>query len=149
MTRREIIKLLGQGICTAASTAAELEAANSPASQVSANQHTAADNTHATEQRSAASSARDVLTRLLGARAGQFELQQISPADGRMVYELSASGGMVSVKGSSGVALCRGVYTYLREACTSMVVWSGRHLDLPEKFPDYPARRVTCPYRFT
>lgn len=149
MTRREIIKLLGQGICTAASTAAELEAANSPASQISANQNAAADNTDAAVQRSAASSARDVLTRLLGERAGRFELQQISPEDGRMVYELSASGGTVSVKGSSGVALCRGVYTYLREACKSMVVWSGRHLDLPEKFPDYPARRVTCPYRFT
>jgi alpha-N-acetylglucosaminidase len=52
------------------------------------------------------------------------------------------------VKGSSGVAISRGAYLYLRNACNSMVTWSGQHLALPARFPDYEQQRVVCPYRF-
>ncbi|HTV56775.1 MAG TPA: alpha-N-acetylglucosaminidase, partial [Terriglobia bacterium] len=81
-------------------------------------------------------------------RANQLELGWIPAASGHQVYEVSASRGIVSVKGSSGLAICRGAYMYLRNACSSMVTWSGQRLALPEKFPDYERQRVVCPYQF-
>ncbi len=92
--------------------------------------------------------ARAVLLRQLGSRAQEFELKLIPGESGNAVYELSADGGRVHISGSSAVAMCRGVYTYLRESCHAMITWSGRHLDLPERLPDAGHRRVICPYKF-
>jgi alpha-N-acetylglucosaminidase len=99
-------------------------------------------------QQTAVSSARGVLARQLGARAVEFDLAWIPLADGHEVYEIEASAGRVKVSGSSGGAICRGAYSYLREACHAMITWSGRHLDLPSSLPDFAHRRVACPYRF-
>jgi len=96
----------------------------------------------------AVSSAQGVLTRQLGAHAAEFQLRLIPAEDGREVYEIEAAGGRVLVSGSSGVALCRGVYSYLRNSCNAMIAWSGRNLDLPPKLPDLAHQRVVCPYKF-
>lgn len=96
----------------------------------------------------AVQAARSVLSRVLGERAEDFDVAWIAPENGRQVYEVQASGGRVGIKGSSGVALSRGVYAYLREACHGMIAWSGRHLPLPARFPDFASRKVVCPYRF-
>jgi alpha-N-acetylglucosaminidase len=96
----------------------------------------------------AVSSAEAVLKRQLGSRAAEFHLRSIPPEQGREVYEIEASGGRVSISGSSGVALCRGAYSYLRSACGSMIAWSGSNLDLPATLPDQPLQRVVCPYKF-
>lgn len=141
MTRRKLMKLLGQGICATASAKSAGAAEWVEQAAPSGDQASPAD--------VATASARGVLTRLLGARADEFRLRWIEPEDGRMTYQLAASGGKVIVEGSSGVALARAAYTYLREAGNSMVTWSGRHLALPPKLPDYPQRGVVCPYRFT
>ncbi|MGB8537613.1 MAG: alpha-N-acetylglucosaminidase [Acidobacteriaceae bacterium] len=93
-------------------------------------------------------SARDVLSRQLGDRAAEFDLAWIPAQDGRELYEIEAAGGKVRVAGSSGVAICRGAYSYLREACQAMITWSGRHLNLPSTWPALAHRRVVCPYKF-
>lgn len=108
----------------------------------------ARDGCESNPQERATLSARSVLIRLLGARASDFELERIPAENGHEVYAISASGGRIKVKGSSGVASCRGVYTYLREACDAMVTWSGQHLVPPSNFPDFTQRRVVCPYKF-
>lgn len=140
MTRRSALKLLGASTVTAAAPADWALA--SPAAADSAS-------TGSAQQSLAVSSARAVLRRLLGARADQFELAWTAAVDGRPVYEAKASNGSVSIQGSSGVAICRGAYMYLREACNAMVTWSGRHLDFPAKFPNYSERRVVSPYQHT
>jgi alpha-N-acetylglucosaminidase len=104
----------------------------------------------------AVSSAEAVLRRQLGSRAAEFHLRSIPLEQGREVYEIEASGGRVSIAGSSGVALCRGAYSYLRNACGSMIAWSGRNLNLsetmpetwPGTLPDLARQRVVCPYKF-
>jgi alpha-N-acetylglucosaminidase len=96
----------------------------------------------------AVSSAEAVLRRQLGSRAADFHLRPIASEQGQEVYELEASGGQVSIAGSSGVALCRGAYSYLRNACGSMITWSGRNANLPATLPDQPRQRVVCPYKF-
>jgi len=94
----------------------------------------------------AVAAAQAVLHRLLGERAEAFDLSWIPADTGHEVYAVSAAGGRVRVSGSSAVALCRGAYDYLRQACHAMVSWSGRHLDLPARFPDFDECRVRCPY---
>lgn len=86
--------------------------------------------------------------RLLGDRAEKIHFSTIAEENGHPVYEVSAEGGQVTVKGSTAAAAMRGLYVYLREACNAMVTWSGEHLDLPATFPSFPVRRDASPYRF-
>jgi alpha-N-acetylglucosaminidase len=97
----------------------------------------------------ASSSAKGVLTRLLGMRAEDIDLEWIPAENLHEVFEISSSRGRLKVRGSSGVALCRGAYTYLRDECSSMVTWGGKHIALPQRFQEVAARRVVCPYQFT
>ncbi|HEY1578759.1 MAG TPA: alpha-N-acetylglucosaminidase [Terracidiphilus sp.] len=92
--------------------------------------------------------ARGVLTRLLGSRSGNFDLQLIAAEGTQPVARISAFGGRVSIRASSGVALCRAAYTYLRQECSAMVTWSGEHLHLPASFPSVAEYTISCPYRF-
>jgi alpha-N-acetylglucosaminidase len=150
MTRRELIKALSSGLCVSGSAQSSVlgEAiAEATVDTSTSSQLTIRSNSLAEEK--ATSSARAVLTRLLGSRADEFSLSWISSEKGHHVYEVSASKGKVSIKGSNGVAICRGAYAYLRKACHSMVTWSGRHIALPAKFPDFAPQRVVCPYRYT
>jgi alpha-N-acetylglucosaminidase len=96
----------------------------------------------------AVSSAQSVLMRQLGSRAEEFDLRSIPPEHGHEVYEIEAGGGRVSIAGSSGVALCRGAYSYLRSECNAMITWSGRNVNLSETLPDHAHERVVCPYKF-
>ena len=151
MKRRDLIKVLGGGVC-AAGTSSLL--GRNPALAVSTPDRASHGEGHATasgatfQKVGIPSSARAVLTRQIGARAKEFDLDSTAAQDGHMVYELAASAGTVLIKGSSAVAICRGAYTYLRQACHSMVTWSGQHLALPARFPDYAPQRVVCPYQF-
>jgi alpha-N-acetylglucosaminidase len=93
-------------------------------------------------------SAKGVLERLLGERAGEFELHWIASQNEHPVYEYSCANGVPVIRGTSGVAIARGAYMYLREYCNVMVTWGGKHLQLPAKFPDAPSTRTESPYKF-
>lgn len=92
--------------------------------------------------------ARGVLERVLGDRAHEFELRQISDHDTKPAYRVSGSSGTVTVQGNSAVAICRGVYKYLRDSCHCMVTWSGQNLKLPVRLPDQIETEVASPYQF-
>ena len=143
-TRRKFIEASCAGVGAALATA-DLNA-SSPGPAAPARPR--APRPTSSPQQTAVSSARDVLVRQLGGRAAEFDLAWIPLADGREVYEIEASAGRVKISGSSGSALCRGAYSYLREACHAMITWSGRHVELPSGLPDFAHRRVACPYKF-
>ena len=93
--------------------------------------------------------ARGVLDRQLGKGAAAFHLELLSTGGpNEQAYEIESAGGVVRIKGTSAVAMCRGAYTYLREQCGAMITWSGRHLDLPATLPSLARQRVACPYRY-
>ncbi|MBV8833457.1 MAG: alpha-N-acetylglucosaminidase [Acidobacteriaceae bacterium] len=92
---------------------------------------------------------RDVLARYLGQRAQDFHLSMIPSEHGQSVFEISASDGEVQVKANSAVSALRAVYAYLRDNHLGMITWSGRRLQLPERWPEQRPLRVVCPYRFT
>ena len=151
MKRRDLMKLLGGGICAVRSTNPLVmgsDLAGSPSAPDDGRSPQLTTKPAVSTKDRATSSARAVLARLLGARANEFDLEWTAPENGHMVYDVAAAGGTVSIKGSSGVAICRGAYAYLRLACNSMVTWSGQHLALPVRFPDFAPQRVVCPYYF-
>jgi len=93
-------------------------------------------------------SAEWVLKRTIKERAASFKLGLIGREDGKDVFELRAAGGTVTILGSGTLAICRGFYHYLRNACNSEITWSGSHLALPDTLPDFPRTRVVSPYRY-
>lgn len=94
-----------------------------------------------------ASAASDVLRRLIGERAGAFHFELQPSPDQNDTFNVVASDGVVTVRGNSGIALTRGAYTYLREACHCMDGWEGAHLDLPAMLPDAPPMHGESPFR--
>lgn len=96
----------------------------------------------------AVTASRAVLKRLLGDRAGDFDVEYIPPENAHEAYVLVASGGRVRIQGSSPVAICRGAYSYIRETGIGMVCWSGKRLDLPSRLPDLAKRKVVTSYQY-
>jgi len=90
--------------------------------------------------------ARAVLERLIGSRAAEIRLAIIPAAGGNDVFETVASNGVLTVRGSSPVALDRGFYDYLKSAGLGIAAWTGDRVAIPAVWPDAPARRVVCPY---
>ena len=88
-----------------------------------------------------------VIQRLIGDRSKDIHLETDFVNDSLDVFEVTASAGKVLIRGNSTSALMRGFYTYLKNACYSMVTWSGEHIVLPEKFPDYNSDKIVSPYQ--
>ncbi|HTO93126.1 MAG TPA: alpha-N-acetylglucosaminidase TIM-barrel domain-containing protein [Bacteroidota bacterium] len=102
----------------------------------------------ASRQRSAVTAAEWLLKRTIKERASSFRLETIRQDHGKDVFEVEAHDGAVTIRGSGALALSRGFYHYLRNACNCQVTWSGSHIDLPVKLPDFPRTRVVTPYRY-
>lgn len=90
--------------------------------------------------------ARGVLERTLGKEAAQSVELKLESGDGDS-YRYRAAGGKLTVTGTSVVALCRGVYDYLRSHNLGTVGWAGPRLRLPAGWPDAAEKSVTSPFR--
>ncbi|QQL44468.1 alpha-N-acetylglucosaminidase [Sulfuriroseicoccus oceanibius] len=89
-----------------------------------------------------------VLKRTLGEEAAaRIELAPIPQENGQDVYEYSATPEKLTVKGSSQVAMCRGVYDYLRAKKLGTVGWAGARLNIPEQWPVAEPTRQVCPFK--
>lgn len=92
--------------------------------------------------------AREVIERQIGDRANDINYQAIEPSDGKETFEIEAKDGVLTLKGSSTVAVCYAFHTYLREACHAMKTWGGEHMNLPAVWPDYSLKKQTTPYDY-
>lgn len=86
--------------------------------------------------------------RFLGDRVKAFAFETILPDNGRDVFEVEASAGRVTVRGSSGVAMASGLHWYLKYPGQCHVSWCGNQLALPEPLPDAAAFRHVSPYKY-
>ncbi|WP_353331781.1 alpha-N-acetylglucosaminidase [Bacteroides sedimenti] len=93
-------------------------------------------------------SVKQLLQRQIGEKANEINYQLIESSNGKEVFEIEAKQGTLTLKGSSPVALCYAFHTYLREACHAMKTWSGKHLALPERWPDYVLKNQVTPYEY-
>lgn len=93
-------------------------------------------------------SARQVIKRVIGKRASSITLKAIPAKNGCDTYQVKAKNGQLTIFGSSPVAITYGFNQYLQKACHSMVTWSGKHLDVPTRWPDYSTGLITSPYKY-
>jgi alpha-N-acetylglucosaminidase len=89
----------------------------------------------ATAAADGAAAARGLLQRLIPAHANQFTLEALPINDEGDVFEVEATGGHVTVRGSSGVAIASGINWYLQDRCRCDVSWCGDQLHLPDPLP--------------
>ena len=92
--------------------------------------------------------AKNVLTRIMGEKkANLFSLQYVKDESSNYKYTVKTEKGKIAVTGNSPVALSRGAYDYLRNACNSIISWSGNNISIPAKLPEYNTA-VTSPYKY-
>ena len=90
----------------------------------------------------------DLIERQIGERATGIQLEEIAPENGKETFEVEAKNGILTLRGSSSVAICYAFHTYLREACSAMKTWSGERMELPETWPDFVLKKQTTPYEY-
>jgi alpha-N-acetylglucosaminidase len=92
--------------------------------------------------------AKDVLIRTIGIKkADLFEFKIDKTLGTNDSYSVTCRDGKILVTGNSSVALCRGSYDYLGNACNSIVSWSGNRINIPDTLPNY-SNCVTSPYQY-
>ena len=77
----------------------------------------------------------------------KLQLEIIEKEDGHDVFETKASGGILNIRGSSGTALCRGFYDFLKTNRLGMVSWDNKDIRWPAQLPDAAPRRIVSPFR--
>lgn len=92
--------------------------------------------------------ARGVLGRVLGeSRAAGIQLSVIPKGASGDGYSYQAVNGVLTVKGSSAIAMCRGVYQYLRANRMGTIGWAGARLNLLATWPDAPLTHGATPFK--
>ncbi|NWK57481.1 alpha-N-acetylglucosaminidase [Verrucomicrobiaceae bacterium N1E253] len=92
--------------------------------------------------------AKGVLSRVMGEHvASRISLGVLPQVDGRDQYEYQSSPDLLSIRGSSVVAICRGVYDYLRAHHMGTVGWAGARLNIPDQWPDCSPIRGETPFK--
>jgi len=92
-------------------------------------------------------SARKVIERFIGPRAGEIDLRIVA-SDQSEFYEYEAQNGRLSIRGSSPVALCHGFYAYMKVHGLGVRSWSGKRAEIPQRWPDARKTRGETPYRY-
>lgn len=92
--------------------------------------------------------AKAVMERTIGDKARNIDLIYIPAVNNTDRYQLEAKNGRLFISGSSAVAMVYAFNSYLQKACHSMVTWSGKHLQLPQQWPDYAKETVMSPFQY-
>lgn len=87
-----------------------------------------------------------VINRKFGDCGKNVRLKLMDCQDGKDYFSVKASKGVLTIEGSSQVALCYAFRRYMQEACGSMTTWGGSHVVLPKVWPDYSLQHQTTPY---
>jgi len=93
-------------------------------------------------------SAKEVLIRTIGPeKSNLFDFKIIKKSGSNDSYSIVVKNGKIEIIANNQVALCRGAYDYLRNACNSIISWSGNRINIPDTLPGY-SNNVTTPYRY-
>ncbi len=78
-----------------------------------------------------------VIERFAGEEFGcKLELGTMAEVDNRPTYAYEVRGGKLSLKGSDGVALCKGFYDFVTSQGAGICSWSGNRFAAPTTLPD-------------
>jgi alpha-N-acetylglucosaminidase len=96
---------------------------------------------------SAITAARGVLLRTTGGPLHDLRMEIIPGDSGRDSYTYEAKAGVLNLRGSGTIALCRAFYDYARAQHLGQISWAeGTHLKIPVKWPDAPLTKLTTPF---
>lgn len=89
-----------------------------------------------------------VIQRFAGSEKIAVTLSSLEKEGGKDAFETSWKNKSLEVRGSSGVALCRGFYDFIRSQKAGISSWSGNRLQWPVHVPEGWSRKVVSPFRF-
>lgn len=72
---------------------------------------------------------------------------KITKKDDDNYYQYKVENGVLRLKASSQVALCRGFYDYIKDNDLGMYSWSGNNIDFPSKLKDLPLKNKISPFK--
>lgn len=94
-----------------------------------------------------AKEAEKVINRFAGQKLPVEISVSLDKQNGCDVFETSVKNGKLTIKGSSGVAVCRGFYEYVKKQGLGIASWSGNRLDWTEPPGNIPAEKVVSPFK--
>lgn len=89
--------------------------------------------------------ARDVLTRLIGPKARDFDFR-LEPAN-QPFFAVTPDGSTIRVSADTPVGLARGAYAYLSRTGAAQMNWEGTRIALPDRLPAQSIPRSPTPFR--
>ena len=93
-----------------------------------------------------AEAAKAVVERTFGRFPRNVRFCSIEGADTVNRYAIMVSDGILTVEGSTGVAICKGFHDYILSNGYGIASWTGNRLDLPRRLPEMGRREVVSPY---
>ncbi|NIK88891.1 alpha-N-acetylglucosaminidase [Rhizomicrobium palustre] len=88
-----------------------------------------------------------VLKRLIGPRADDFDLRLVQETDTKPRFSVAAKEGRVAVEANTSAGLTRGAYAYLTAIGAAQFNWEGDRVALPARWPDFSISRSETFYR--
>lgn len=95
--------------------------------------------------------ARDIIQRMVpesGIEQGKIVLGLIGKENDLDVFEISSSNDKLTIKGSSGVAICHGFYLWMKKYEFGIITYNGRRINWPKVIPDTSSWRVVTPVKY-
>lgn len=90
--------------------------------------------------------AENVIERTFGLVPSNVRLVLMDRPDSLDTYALSVSDDVLTVEGTSSVALCKGFYDYILSNGYGIAGWSGNRLDFPSELADLQRSVCTSPF---
>lgn len=90
--------------------------------------------------------AEGVVERTFGEVPSNVEFVLLDKPDSLDTYALSVQDDVLTVEGTSTVALCKGFYDYVLANGYGIASWTGDRLEFPAELEDMPRRSVTSPF---
>lgn len=87
-----------------------------------------------------------VIERTFGEVPANVRLVVTESSDSLDRYVLSAQNGVLTVEGSSPVAVCKGFHDYILENGHGIASWTGNRLDFPDYVPSLQRRESVSPF---
>lgn len=89
----------------------------------------------------------NVIKRFAGNEKIAVTLSHSEKEGNRDTFETAWKNNQLEVKGSSGIALCRGFYDFVRSQKAGISSWTGNRLQWPTNVPDGWNKKVVSPFR--
>ena len=90
--------------------------------------------------------AKGVIERAFGKVPANVEFSMLEKPDSLDTYALSVKDGVLTVEGTSTIALCKGFYDYVLANGYGISSWTGNRLDFPTELQDMERKSVTSPF---